>query len=104
MSADILHRQWKTEAYVVLGSKDLERGLDDTSSESENEVESGFLLDVWLSVEALVSVRRSRPPIIHPPAILIVLRLHSIAYPHGLAVLMFSHLRCPLSTLEHYET
>jgi hypothetical protein len=32
--------------HVVLGGKDLERGLDDTSSESENEVESGFLLDV----------------------------------------------------------
>jgi hypothetical protein len=37
--------------YVVLGSKNLERGLDDTSSESENEVESGFLLDVWLLVK-----------------------------------------------------
>jgi hypothetical protein len=31
---------------VVLGGKSLERGLDDTSSESQNEMESGLLLDV----------------------------------------------------------
>jgi len=44
--------------HVVLGSKDLERGLDDTSSESENEVESGLLLDVWrISIDLLIRLR-----------------------------------------------
>jgi hypothetical protein len=82
--------------YVVLGSKNLERGLDDTSSESENEVESGFLLDVWLLVKpSFRSIVRGRPSSILLQSFALLLR------PRGasavLAVRMLSNLRCPLS-------
>jgi hypothetical protein len=36
----------KGKTHVVLGSEDLERRLNDTTSESEDEVEGGLLLDV----------------------------------------------------------
>jgi hypothetical protein len=48
---------------VVLGSKNLERGLNDTSSESEDEVEGGLLLDVWLLVSCPVTFL----PVLLPP-------------------------------------
>ena len=46
-------------AHVVLVGKDLERRLNDTTTETEDKVESGLLLDVYGSVDALIPSNRS---------------------------------------------
>jgi hypothetical protein len=43
------------ETHVVLVGEDLERGLNDTTTETEDEVEGRLLLDVW---ELVFSLRR----------------------------------------------